>query len=98
MGGCGPGCAGTVAEREAVGGGERGGIGGGLGPGPTDERAPESGRTRGQDETDDEHRQHQDGHRAALAAPHLSTRITEVAWRSGSGNSTPTSGRSVTDV
>ena len=85
-------------RARAVGGRERGGVGGRLGPGPTDERAPESRRTGGQHEPEHEHRQHHDAHAAALAAPHFSTRITDVACRSGSGNSTPTSGRSVTDV
>ena len=41
-------------------------------------------------------------HPASLVSPcragHFSTRMTEVACRSGSGKSTPTSGRSVTDV
>ena len=59
---------------------------------------PRRADARRQHQTDDDHRQHDDADTSPLGTCHRSTRMTEVACKSGSGNRTPTKGRSVTDV
>ena len=89
---------GPSCRRERVGGRERGGVGRGVSA-----RRPRRRRTRlaesDQHETG-EHHEHEpeDRHAAALRAVHRSVRMVAAAWSSGSGNSRPTSGRSVRDV
>ena len=92
-------CRASVAQRQSVGGGEGARVGGGLRHGPDPTSAPPSraapvASTRPTTST---------ASMSTLTAPrsarrHRSTRITDVACRSGSGNRTPTNGRSVTDV
>ena len=54
----------------------------------------------GEHEPEHEHGQHDHGDRAAIRTSerHFSTRMLADAWRSGSGNNAPTSGRLVADV
>ena len=85
---------GAAVEGDHVGGGERGGVGGGVGPGPGDDRGPEPGGTDQESEPDGDDADHHDGRRAALPL-HFSTLMTARACKVGSGNSAPTSGRSV---
>src|SRR4029079_5369198 len=91
---------GPLAERQRVGGCERGRVGRGVGPGPPDDRDAEPARTDREQEAEHEHGEHQHADRAEFARPtvHFSTRMVALACNSGSANSAPTSGRSVTDV
>ena len=72
-----------VAQRQPVGGGEGGRVGRRLRPGPTDQRAAESGRTHRQHQTDDEHPQHQRRSPAPRSRRALTAPPASPTWRGG---------------
>lgn len=89
--------AGTTAKREHVGGSEGGSVGRGVGTGPGDRRRARSCDGEAHEDRDRKDAEHQHGSRAPFVV-HFSTRMTTRDWSVGSGNSGPTSGRSVWDV